>query len=78
MLSCSHLVLYRFQWGFVVVVVVVAAVAVVAFSYSLTFSLHSFRAMNSDLSLGCRALPDSSWELSEMEVKVARFGEVSL
>ena len=46
-------------------------VAVVVFSYSLTFSLHSFRAMNPNLSLGCRARRDSYWELSEMGVKVA-------
>ena len=56
-----------FSVGFFVVVVV----AVVVFSFSLTFSHHSFRAMNPDLSLGCRARRDSSWELSEMGVKVA-------
>ena len=54
-----------FSVGFFVVV------AVVVFSYSLTFSLRSFRVMNPDLSLGCRALRDSSWELSEMGGKVA-------
>ena len=39
-----------FSVGFFVVVV-----AVVVVSYSLNFSLHSFRAMNPDLSFGCRA-----------------------
>ena len=46
-------------------------VAVGFFSYSLTFSLYSFHAMNPDLSFGCRARRDSSWELSKMGVKVA-------
>ena len=48
------------------------------FLYSLTFSLYLFHAMNPDLSLGCRARRDSSWELSKMGVKVAWLGEVSL
>ena len=55
-----------FSVGFFVVVV-----AVVVFSYSLTFSLYSFRAMNPDISLGCRARRDSSWEGTEKGVKVA-------
>ena len=50
---------------------VFVVVAVVVFSYSRTFSLHSFCEMNLDLSLGCRAQQGSSWELSEMGVKVA-------
>ena len=66
-----HLELYRTGFsGFFVV-------AVVVFSYSLTFSLHSFRATSPDLSVGCRARRDSLGSCPRWGLKLLDLGKLS-